>query len=880
VSFDVTGLPPSLAEIDAFLADDAPDAYERVVDRLLNSPAYGERMASVWLDAARYADSHGYQDDRPRTMWPWRDWVVRAFNTNLPYDDFITHQLAGDLLPNAGYEERLATGFNRNHGITQEGGVVNEEYITEYVADRTHTVATTFLGITADCARCHDHKYDPISQQDYYSLFAFFNTIDERGQINYFDLAPAPNMRVEDPVIQALADSVRARIGRLEALVATREAAPTPAFAGWEQRGFAEADLMRGLDAGLVVHLPLDELTHEATPALQGNPGYINTRLINVLAPPEVVDGYAGRAFAFDGHNYLDIGDAADFEHASAFSLGAWIRHEGARDRDAALIVKRNEEQKRGGYQLTLTKDRRLRASLIHDAGGEEVQVVTIAPIPEGAWTHVFATYDGSGRAAGVALYIDGEAQTVKVESDNLERLSILNGNEVLIGNWNTRDTPNGAIEGFHGGAIDEVRIYGRMLSPLEVAQLAGGRPLARVSEATPPAGFRNDLYTHYLLHEDAEYLGWQVVLDSLRRIPIEIPLVMVMEEMAEPRPTHILARGAYDAPTTRVEPGTPAAILPFPDDYPRNRHGLARWMTHPEHPLTSRVLVNRVWGLLFGRGIVATQEDFGSQGALPSHPELLDALSVWVQESGWDIKALIRKIALSATYRQEARISPEKLARDPQNILLARGPSQRLTAEMVRDNALAISGLLNPEIGGWWVKPYQPGEIWKEMANQIGENKYRPSTGDDLYRRSVYSYWKRTIPPPAMLTFDAAERAVCVVKRQSTSTPLQSLVLLNDPQYIEASRVLATRLLRGDDAIATAFRMATSREPDNRERAILSQLFEEERARFAAAPAEAEALLGVGAYGVDPAADPIDLAAMTVVVSTILNMDEAKMRS
>ncbi|MEZ4701899.1 MAG: DUF1553 domain-containing protein [Rhodothermales bacterium] len=880
VSLDITGLPPSLGDLDAFLADPSPEAYERTVDRLLASPAYGERMATVWLDAARYADSHGYQDDRPRTMWPWRDWVVRAFNENLPYDDFITWQLAGDLLPEATYEQKLATAFNRNHGVTQEGGVVNEEYITEYVADRTNTATTALLGVTMECARCHDHKYDPISQKDYYSLFAFFNTIDERGQISYFDLAPAPNLRVEDPALEARADSVRARIARLEARVAERAAAPSSGFADWEMQGLTDAELERGLSEGLIVHLPLDALQEGIAANAAGAPARINTRLLNVLDPPAVVEGREGQAFAFDGHNYLDAGDAADFEHASAFSIGAWIRYEGSGDRDAALVVKRNEEQKRGGYQLALTKDRRLQFSLIHDQGKERLDVATSARVPEGTWVHVAATYDGSGRAAGVRLYVDGDTRPVAVVNDALDRRSILNGNELLVGNWNTRDTPNGQLEGFRSGAIDEVRVYGRTLSALEVARLAGGRPLTRISEALPRETFRDALYDYYLLHDDAEYRGWQTALDSLRRINIDIPYVSVMAEMAEPRITHVLARGAYDAPTTEVTPGTPASILPFPDDYPRNRLGLARWMTHPDNPLTARVLVNRVWAQFFGRGIVATPEDFGSQGALPTHPLLLDWLAVWVQENGWDMKALVKKIALSATYRQAARITPEKLARDPQNLLLARGPSQRMTAEMLRDNVLAQSGLLNSEVGGWWVKPYQPADVWKELANQIGENKYRPSQGRDLYRRSLYSYWKRTIPPPAMLTFDAAERTVCVVKRQSTTTPLQSLVLLNDPQFIEASRVLATRVLRGGEPIVDAFRMATSRAPTERERALLDRLYQEEYARFAATPADAEALLRVGTYGVDPAADPTELAAMTVVVSTLLNLDEAKMRS
>ena len=879
VYFDITGLPPSLQEIEAFLKDDSHDAYESVVDDLLARPAYGERMASVWLDIARYSDSHGYQDDRPRTMWPWRDWVIRAYNENLPYDQFITWQLAGDLLPEASYEQKLATAFNRNHAITQEGGVINEEYVTEYVADRTNTMSTAMMGLTMECARCHDHKYDPVSQKEYYQLFAFFNGINERGQINYFDLAPQPNMMVEDPVLEGRIDALGQETEAATATyTALRAGAPGSSFDAWQSNELQSMNWDVRLEDGLIAHFTLDTLTAGMTNDL-ATPGFqakINTRLLNELAAPAVEPGREGSAFAFDGENYLNIGDRADFEHAQRFSLGAWIKHPGDNAKPAAILVKRNEEQKRGGYQLILTENQKLRASLIHDQNNERIEVETTTSVPANTWLHAFVTYNGSGTAEGLQLFVDGEARPVSVVRDSLAKRSILNGNDVLIGNWTTRNTPNSRIGGFKGGAVDDVRIYDRELAPVEVQVLAGLAPAVDDEAA---------IYPLYLNTANADFIRARDRLDSLRSIHLELPRIMIMQEMEEPRTTHVLARGAYDAATEEVAPGTPEAILAFSDAYPQNRLGLAQWLVDPEHPLTSRVAVNRLWQLFFGTGIVKTPEDFGSQGALPSHPELLDWFAIWFRESGWDTKAAIKAIVLSATYRQSAIIPPALYEQDPDNVLLARGPAQRFTAEMLRDNALAVSGLLHQEVGGPWVKPYQPPGVWKELANQIGENKYRPSTGTDLYRRSVYSYWKRTIPPPFMLTFDAAERAVCVVKRQTTSTPLQALVLLNDPQLIEAARNLAEVMVSdgGEDAagrIAYGFRVATSREPDGDEVRLLETLLKEEMDRFNADRQDAVDLLDVGSSPRTLEIDAAELAAYTVIANTLLNLDEARMRS
>jgi hypothetical protein len=857
--------------LDDFLQDDTPEAYEKVVDRLLASQHFGERMAPMWLDLSRYADSHGYQDDRPRTMWPWRDWVIEAFNQNLSYDKFITWQLAGDLLPNATYEQKLATGFNRNHAITQEGGVIEEEYLTEYAADRTNTFSTTFLGLTVECARCHDHKYDPISQKDYYQLFGFFNNVPETGKISYLDEAPEPAIRVEDAELEAKKVYVDSTILALEGKLEQMQAQPKPEFQTWLASASPQADTESGQQA----YFKLDVMEAQQFRGDYSDlPGLLNLALPKKIELPQHVAGKYGKGLEFNGANFLTLGDIADFDHHHHFSLGAWVKHSNAHDRRAGILSRRNGEIARQGYDLTLTKDNKLNLRLIHLNDKEYLDVESRSPIPAGQWAHVFATYDGSGKAAGIRLYINGQQQTVKVKQDNLGRKSILNGNDLLVGNWYSRNVATDTY-GFTGGVIDEVRVYARTLTPLEVQQVA---------EVQPDQG-QKTLYAHYLQRQDREFQRITARLDSLRQLDVSIPHVMIMDEREEQKPAYLLARGAYDAPTEQVERATPEAVLPFDEKYPRDRLGLAQWLVDEAHPLTSRVAVNRFWQLYFGKGIVRTPEDFGNQGELPTHPRLLDWLSVEFRESGWDIKALQKLIVMSATYQQSARITPEKRRKDPENLLLARGPNVRLTAEMFRDKALAVSGLLYDSLGGKWVKPYQPAGIWKAMANQIGENKYRPSQGPGLYRRSLYTYWKRTIPPPTMVMFDAPERTLCVAKRQSTSTPLQSLALLNDPQFVEAARKLAERMLDEggnsvEEQIAFGFRAVTSREPSTRELELLTRLYQDKISDYQQAQEEADGLMRVGDSPYNARLDKIQLAALSVVANTLFNLDEAKFRS
>lgn len=869
VAFDLTGLPPTAGEIEEFMEDDSPEAYENLVDRLLASPHYGERMASEWLDVARYADSHGYQDDRPRTMWPWRDWVINAYNKNLSYDDFVTWQLAGDLLPNATFEQKLASGFNRNHAITQEGGIIEEEYLVEYAADRVQTFGTAFIGLTVQCARCHDHKYDPLSQKEYYQFFSFFNNNKERGKISYSDLAPYPSIKYENAQLESEVEEVKLMLDRLEQKHQDfKPEIDKDVLKTWfdqldwkalEKSGLEARYLMDYQEAGTMK----DEVSGEFA-------GSINFKLPLTITRPETVPGKYGKALKFDGTNTLTIGDVGDFEHYDKFSLGGWINYSETPTNTTGILSRRNGEHNRSGYGLYLGKDNTLRLQVVHSLS-RLVEIKTKLKIPKDQWVNVYGTYDGSGKASGASLFVNGVKQVVEILSDNLGAGSILVGTQLTVGNWMIRAKERSNLGGFKG-AIDDISVYNRQLSPMEVKYLYDQQPIYD----------HEVVYNTYVKRENEEVARIQTSLDSLRAIDTTIPYVMIMEELDSIKPAYILARGVYNAHGEKVTRATPESILKFSKDLPQNRLGLAQWLFDEEHPLTSRVIVNRYWQMLFGKGLVSTPEDFGNQGALPSHPELLDWLALELIHTDWDMKKMVKLMVMSATYRQSSVINPKKFRKDPENTYLSRGPYKKLTAEMIRDQALAASGLLNRKIGGKWVKPYQPPGIWKEMANQIGENKYRQSRGNDLYRRSVYTYWKRTIPVPSMLTFDASERAMCTVKRQSTSTPLQSLVLLNDPQYVEASRRLSEHLIANgseqpEEWIAGGFKTLVTREPSEDEIEMLVSIYNSELQRFGENQSSGVKLIKIGESDINGNIDQKRLAALTVVINAILNLDETK---
>jgi hypothetical protein len=872
LAFDLTGLPPTPAELDTFLADTAPGAYERAVDRYLAAPAYGERMAMDWLDLARYADTYGYQADVERDMSPWRDWVIRAFNHNLSYDRFLTWQLAGDLLPDATDEQRLATAFNRLHRQTNEGGSIEEEFRQEYVSDRVHTFGTAMLGLTVECARCHDHKFDPITQRDYYALGAFFNSIDESGLYSHFTNAtPTPAMPLWPAGRREQHAAVQARIARVEARLAAIAREARPGFASWRRPArVARPAPVAHLDFA-ATPTPAADGDKDRSPRLADRVALTPARLSDDPLPVTDASRLAGASgvFQFNGDNAVVHRGAPIFRRTDPFSIAIRLRVTEHQDRAVVLHQSRAwTDAGSRGYEVVLDHGRPTFA-LIHFWPGNAVAVRATVPLPVDTWSTLVVTYDGSSRAAGLRIYLDGSPLATETLRDRLTR--DIDYRKAWRDNSDQPPLTIGARfrdSGFKNGLIDDVQVFDAALTAAEVRGTLRDSP--------------DDVaFAHYLARAVP---AQRLALAELRQLRIQenalaagVPEIMVMEELPAPRPAHLLARGAYDAPKDVVSRDTPHGLLPFPAGAPRDRLGLARWLTDRRNPLAARVAVNRIWRMHFGRGLVATPEDFGSQGRLPMHPELLDWLAATFMESGWDVKALHRLILTSATFRQSSRALAELVARDPENALLARGPSQRLLAEQIRDSALAASGLLTRRIGGRSVKPYQPAGLWE----QAGTGKtYKADTGDKLYRRSLYTFWRRTLPPPSMLTFDAVSREVCTAKRDVTTTPLQALVLLNDPQFVEAARALAERLLVRFPGDATArhraaFRSLTGRIPDAREVALLAQLFAEQRAIFARTPADAAAFLSTGASTWNRALPREDFAATTTVVSAIMNLDD-----
>jgi hypothetical protein len=866
VSLDLTGLPPTPEETDAFLADRSPKAYEKAVDRLLASPHYGEKMATDWLDLARFADTHGYTVDRYRPLWPWRDWVINAFNRNLPYDRFITWQLAGDLLPNATREQRLATAFNRNHSQNMEGGIVNEEFRVEYVADRTNTLGTALIGLTVECARCHDHKFDPISQKDYYSLSGFFNNVDEAGQISWDDAPPVPTMLLTDARHDSLLAFIHTKITAAESALQGTLREEEAAFRHWQASvgNTLPFDPAKGLQA----HFTFDKTVNGAFPSQvsAGDKGQV--------AEPVLVPGKFGNAFRSNGDDILKLGRTGIFSRANPFSIGVWVNI--PRELSKGVIFHKGNGDilyNFRGYYLNL-RDGKAELLMAHTWPYNNIVKVSRQALPRGQWIHLVMTYDGSSTARGLKLYLDGRETPLVTEKDNLYK-DILFSKEHQL----SKDEPGLQVgadfrgTGFKNGLVDELRVYGRELTAPEVRGLAGNTPGHLLPDPDQPEA----LSRFYLANVSSAYGARLQELEKLRaeknKIQEEVPEIMVMADMPERRKTYLLERGVYDAHGPEVQPDVPASLLPYPKKAPRNRLGLSQWLLHPDHPLTARVAVNRYWQNYFGTGLHPETDNFGNQGGLPTHPELLDWLAVAFRASGWDVKALQKMIVLSATYRQSSRASQQQREKDPGNELLGRGPAFRLTAEMVRDNALAASGLLVPKIGGPSVKPYQPEGLWA-----VNNAVYQPDTGQNLYRRSLYTFWKRTNPPPSMNTFDAPSRSYCVVRRQKTSTPLQALVLLNDPQFVEAAKATAQKAFARypdpENRLVYTYRLLTARKPAGEELSVLTELYAREYAKFRRHPAKMKGWLGAGQHRIDPKADPAALAAGTVVASTIMNSD------
>jgi Protein of unknown function (DUF1553)/Protein of unknown function (DUF1549)/Concanavalin A-like lectin/glucanases superfamily/Planctomycete cytochrome C len=825
VSLDLTGLPPTVAEVADFLNDRSPDAWEKVVDRLLASPRYGERMAFRWMEAARYADTNGYQSDGVREMWRWRDWVIDAYNHNMPFDQFTVEQLAGDLLPNPTLDQRIATAFHRNNRTSAEGGIVPEEFRISYVADRAETTSNVWLGLTLGCARCHDHKYDPITQKDFYSFFAYFNNVPERGLVY--------NWGNDDPLIKAPTPQQQATLTSLDQKVKAAQ---------------ARIDALQ----------PLIESTQAKWEKKSGHPDWTVTEDMVYRQP-------SGETKLLETE-----GEFANFEYTDPFTFAAWVKP----DSPNGAILSHAEDFPEGKGHGVYLVEGKLRLHVIFRWTDIGMRIESAAPLKLHDWQHLMVTYDGSHKAAGVRMFVDGRQQDVKILMDDL--------------NWPMKFKAPfriGAGAGlFFDGAIRDVRVYKTALSQEQLSIILvpeSIESIARLPQAGRTAAQSAKLHACFL--ETAAPRQFVTAREELAAVTKSrdtfyqsIPTLMVMEE-GPPRETHILKRGAYDAPGETVAAAVPAVMQRPRPDWPNNRLGLSKWLVDRANPLTARVTVNRFWQMYFGVGLVKTVEDFGSQGELPMYQDLLDWLAVDFMDSGWDVKALQKTIVMSGTYRQSSIAPPYLQQRDPENRLLARGPRVRLGPDMIRDQALAASGLLVEKVGGPSVKPYQPPGLWQELAGGKG---YQPDSGDGLYRRSLYTYWRRTVAPPFMVNFDSPNRETCTVNETRTNTPLQALNLMNDEAFLEASRKLAERLIHEggntpESRIDYAYKLTLARPATPAEQQLLRASLTHYRHRYEADPPSARAFIAYGKSPRDPAIASAELAAWTAISNIVLNLDE-----
>ncbi|MFT7643812.1 MAG: hypothetical protein ACI9G1_005578, partial [Pirellulaceae bacterium] len=872
VTFDLIGLPPTIAEIDAFLNDKSPNAYEKAVDRLLKSERFGERMALMWMDASRYGDTSVFHADGPRDMWPWRDWVIDAYNSNKPFDEFTIEQLAGDLLPNATIQQKIATAFNRNNATTDEGGAIAEEFRVEYAVDRVKTTSMVWMGLTLECAQCHNHKYDPITQKEYYQFYAYFNQASDPGmQTRGGNQTPVVNVpkrgSKELPAVEAELATAKQNVEQYSERV-------EPEFLTWLKSIESSDEPIDSLPSNVLHYFPLDE-----TDAKQTADSVDNKRKGNVNGNAKWAAGKFGQAFQCDGGNFIDLGDIGNFERTDKFSYGAWIKPDGAGS--GAPVARMDDAAGYRGYDLHIAGGN-VAVHLISAWAANAIKVTTKTKLKANQWQHVFATYDGSSKAAGIKIYFDGKPQEWQVNNDKLSG-TIRTAKPLYIG----RRNPGSPFKGL----VDDLRVYDRELTEAEIGSLAGSDPIGPIlaiatDERTDQQ--KQILKQHYLNNVDAGYRELNKKVSALNSriagLTKPVSTVMVMQDVPTPRMTYILERGNYASPKmdSPVEPGILSALPPLPEGAASNRLGMAQWLTTPNHPLTARVTVNRYWYMLFGTGIVKTAEDFGSQGEWPSHPDLLDWLATDFVENGWDIKLALKQMVMSATYRQSSRVNAEMLERDPLNLLLARGPRFRLQGEFIRDNALATSGLMVHTIGGPSVKPYQPPGLWGELV--IGGARFKQDKGEGLYRRSMYTYWKRSSPAPSLTIFDTPTREKCTLRRSRTNTPLQALVTMNDPQFVEASRALAERAMKEggdtlDKQIEFAFRLVAGTKPSELIMSVLKETYDEELKVFSEDVERAKSIITIGDSKRDETIDAAKHAAFSIVTQIILNLDQTLTR-
>ncbi len=856
LTLDLTGLPPTPKQVERFLRDSSPDAYSRLVDRLLLSSRYGERMAMQWLDAARYADTQGYQTDGERVMWRWRDWVIVAYNRNLPFDRFTIEQLAGDLLPQPTLDQRIATGFNRNHRANAEGGIIPEEYLVEYAVDRVETTSAVWMGLTLGCARCHDHKYDPVSQREFYQMMAYFNNVTESG-IAFKEGNSEPLIKAPTPHMHRQLDALDLEVEGAER--SFQHALPEwwRAQRDWEKEVAGRSDLDWTVSQGL-----------EARFALDAN----SSKQVKSQHPTQYVSGRIGQAVRLDGRQGLDLGKVVALTQSHKISFGAWVYPREVQNGGILSIMQ--DDFRAEDFSLHL-KDNKVQISFGQRWLDDSIRLETHRSLPVNQWHHVMVTHDGSQRSPGLKIYVNGELQEVNVLFDRFTG-TVESDHPLRVG--------VGAEQAYFVGLIDDVRYYNRVLSPQEVQIVSCVESIGEIAALAPErrSQAQKAKLTAYFLSREAPSLIQDAYrrLQNLRRqrkqLWESIPTSMIMKEREDPRETFLLMRGQYDNPGEKVEPGVPTVLPPLPSDAPPTRVGLAQWLASPENPLTARVAVNRYWQMYFGTGLVKTMEDFGAQGDPPSHPDLLDWLATYFVASGWDIRDMQRLIVTSATYQQSSRVDAATLERDPENRLLSRFPRQRLPAEMIRDQALAVSGLLAERLGGPSVRPYQPPGLWQELY----QREYAQDQGDDLYRRSMYTFWKRSVPPPSMTLFDAPSRETCILRRSRTNTPLQALALMNEVTYVEAARCMAERMIREGgashrDRLIFGFRLVASRSPKADELDILLASLDRQQQRYAQQPKEARKLISVGEKASPQDLPTQELAAYTAVASLLLNLDE-----
>jgi hypothetical protein len=914
VTLDLTGLPPTIAELDAFLRDQSENAYQRAVDRLLASPAYGERLALEWLDVARYGDTDGLFEDHARSIYPWRDWLVSAFNENLPYDQFITWQVAGDLLPNASNQQKIATGFLRNNPTSNEGGIIDEDYRIKYLIDRVNTTSTAFLGLTMECAQCHDHKFDPITQREYYEMAGFFNSLVGKGNTKG---ATAPTLKM----LAVEKEKRLATIGtELAALDKTLKETP-PALTADFEKWLAKIDKPVVWMKPKLVSSSLQERktgdgrkrSHEQSKVRgryvrialpPGKSGFITISEVEIYSNGRNVArtgtakqssiGYnAPAAKAIDGNANGSFGSCCcTNEEKDAWwevDLGAEMPI------DYIIVSNRNdccpERLDNVSVNVLNSAHKPTRESKIGDAPFRSTLTFNPkAPAPESSRQTYQITLELTATQGPVVALGIADSKAGVVESI---RAHVIGGRErelKLTGNTKLKVGPG--KEPAIVGLVKPTQFAAREQLKLTII---GDRAQVRVT-SDPTALTRAKLPKERdkrLAHYRGTWPGFtegRSKRDALNKekgvIEKSAVITMVASDEGKMRTTHLLMRGEYDKPGEVVEPSPPGSIMNSSAELPKNRLGLARWITDPANPLTARVAVNRYWQMLFGAGLVITSEDFGTQGNRPSHQALLDYLAVDFVESGWDVKALLRKMVTSATYRQSSRQSKALAERDPRNRLLARAPRQRLQAEFIRDHALAVSGLLVNKRGGPGVNPYQPSVLFGRNAIGAAGASFKLGSGDDLYRRSLYTYWKRQIPAANMRILGADGRNSCRTRRERTNTPLQALVLLNDPQFVEAARVLAERTIKEGgsttrERLAYAFRLSTSRRASKEELSILHAEFNDRIDEFKSNPGAAKSYLaGGGAHKANPALDPAELAAYAAVCSLILNLDESISKS